>query len=160
MINNIETSKRYNNNFSLVLIDIDFFKKFNDTYGHQAGDSVLRQVSALLKKTVRASDIVCRYGGEEMSIILPNTNLDEAYITAQKICAKIAEKPFRIAEGVDKHVTISIGVATYPLHGTVAAEMIEFSDQGLYSAKENGRNRVGEIKGYTPKEPSELPKGV
>jgi diguanylate cyclase (GGDEF)-like protein len=146
MMGNIETCKRYNSNFSLLLIDIDFFKKFNDSYGHQSGDAVLRQVAALLKKSVRSSDVVCRYGGEEMTIILTNTSIDEAFVTAQKICAKVAEKPFKLSEDIEKHVTISIGVATYPLHGETPAEIIEFADQGLYSAKENGRNQVGEIK--------------
>ena len=74
MINNLNNFKRYNTVFSLILIDIDFFKKFNDTYGHQSGDCVLKQVANILKRNSRTSDIVCRYGGEEMSIILTNTN--------------------------------------------------------------------------------------
>lgn len=156
MSNNIDSCKRYKNNFSLLLIDIDFFKKFNDTYGHQAGDAVLKQVAALLKKSVRSSDLVARYGGEEMAIVLPNTGLDEAYITAQKICQIIAEKPFHLGEGIQKHVTISLGVSTYPLHGETTTELIEFSDQGLYAAKENGRNQVGGIKGYTPPSKEEV----
>ncbi|MFA6989558.1 MAG: diguanylate cyclase [Candidatus Gastranaerophilaceae bacterium] len=150
MASHIETCKRYNSNFSLLLIDIDFFKKFNDTYGHQAGDAVLRQVATMLKKAVRSSDVVCRYGGEEMTIILTNTGLDEAITTAQKICEKVAEKPFRLSESVEKHVTISIGVATYPLNGETPAEIIEFADQGLYLAKENGRNQVGQVKEVKP----------
>ena len=82
----LDTAKRYNSNVSLILIDIDFFKKFNDKFGHQVGDDVLRKIAGILKKSVRASDIVARYGGEEMAIILPNTNLEEAIITANKIC--------------------------------------------------------------------------
>jgi len=152
----IENSKRYNTHFSLLLIDIDFFKKFNDTYGHQAGDAVLRQVAQLLKKNVRATDIVARYGGEEMAIILTNTNIDEAYFTANKICKAVAEKPFRLSETVEKHVTISIGVATYPQHATTSSELIEFADQGLYAAKEGGRNQVGKIKDYNPDQSSAI----
>ncbi len=143
MIMQIENCKRYNSHFSLILIDIDFFKKFNDTYGHQSGDAVLKQVAQTLKKNVRATDIVCRYGGEEMSIILSNTDKDEAIITAQKICQAVAHKPFKLSGDQESTVTISLGVATYPQDGSKPSELIEHSDKGLYLAKENGRNRVG-----------------
>jgi diguanylate cyclase (GGDEF)-like protein len=143
MILNAETAKRYNSEFSLILIDIDFFKKFNDNYGHQAGDAVLKQVAQLLKKNVRSTDIVCRYGGEEMAIILSNTNNEEAVTTAQKICELVAQKPFRLSNDLEKNVTISLGVATYPKNGTTPQEMIKYSDKCLYKAKKDGRNRVG-----------------
>ena len=139
----METAKRYGNNVSLIIVDIDFFKKFNDTYGHQAGDAVLRQVAQVLKKNVRTSDVVCRYGGEEMSIILPNTNYKEARINAERICKAVAEKPFKLNATDESHVTISLGVATFPEHGTEPKNLIETADQGLYRAKENGRNQVG-----------------
>jgi len=145
LANAIERSKRYNTNISLLLIDIDFFKKFNDTYGHQAGDAVLRQVADTLKKTVRSSDLVARYGGEEMTVVLDNTDIEEAVIIANKICNTVAEKPFRLSEMVERNVTISIGVATFPQHGEISAELIEFADKGLYRAKENGRNQVGTL---------------
>ena len=139
----VETCKRYNSHFSLILIDIDFFKKFNDVYGHQSGDAVLRQVATKLKKNVRATDIVCRYGGEEMTIVLPNTDRDEAIITAQKLCQLIAEKPFKLVNDQESNVTISLGVSTYPQNGETPSELIAYADERLYSAKENGRNRVG-----------------
>lgn len=142
MIVQVANCKRYNSSFSLILIDIDFFKKFNDTYGHQSGDAVLKQVAQKLKKNVRATDFVCRYGGEEMSIILPNTDKDEAVITAEKICQLIAEKPFKLANNQESNVTISVGVATYPQNGETPAKLIEYSDKCLYVAKENGRNQV------------------
>jgi len=145
LANSIERTKRYNSHISLLLIDIDFFKKFNDTYGHQAGDAVLRQVADTLKKTVRSSDLVARYGGEEMTIVLDNTDIEEAVTTANKICNAVAEKAFRLSETVERNVTISIGVATFPQHGKLPAELIEFADKGLYRAKENGRNQVGTI---------------
>lgn len=141
----IENSKRYESKFSLLLIDIDFFKKFNDNYGHQAGDAVLKQVAELLKKSVRATDIVARYGGEEMAIILPNTDFEQASITAQKICDKVATTPFYLNAKTTKSVTISLGVATYPEHAESSADLIEYADKGLYAAKENGRNQVGKI---------------
>lgn len=141
----IADCRRYDRHFSLIMIDIDFFKKFNDTYGHQAGDAVLRGVAHTLKKCVRSSDIVCRYGGEEMVIILKDTGFDEATAIAEKICKTIASKPFRIAPNTDKQVTISLGVATFPECGVEPQEMIEFADKGLYAAKENGRNQVGKV---------------
>ena len=106
----VEQSKRYNTSFSLIIIDIDFFKKFNDTFGHQSGDAVLREVAQTLKRNVRATDIVCRYGGEEMSIILPNTPKEEAFSTAQKICDRVASKKFKLFSGKETNVTISLGV--------------------------------------------------
>ena len=138
----VEQSKRYNTNFSLIIIDIDFFKKFNDTFGHQSGDAVLRQVAQTLKKNVRATDVVCRYGGEEMSIILPNTSKEEAMTTAQKICNRVAEKKFKLAADKEANVTISLGVSTYPADGESAVEIIEAADKCLYEAKNNGRNQV------------------
>ncbi|MCR4880960.1 MAG: diguanylate cyclase [bacterium] len=145
MLAQVDTSKRYNLNFSLILIDIDFFKKFNDKFGHQVGDDVLRKIAGILKKSVRASDIVARYGGEEMAIILPNTGLEDAITTANKICHAVAENPFKLMGGIECRVTISLGVATYPIHGKVPQDLIEASDKGLYDAKENGRNQVGKV---------------
>ena len=138
----VEQAKRYSSNFSLIIIDIDFFKKFNDTFGHQSGDAVLRQVAQTLKKNVRATDIVCRYGGEEMSIILPNTGKDEAFSTAQKICERVASKKFKLTGDKETHVTISLGVATFPFDGDSAPAIIESADKKLYTAKNNGRNQV------------------
>ena len=138
----VEQAKRYSTNFSLIIIDIDFFKKFNDTFGHQSGDAVLRQVAQTLKKNVRSTDIVCRYGGEEMSIILPNTIKDEAFTTAQKICNRVAEKKFKLIGDKETGVTISLGVATFPFDGDSAQKIIEAADKKLYEAKNNGRNQV------------------
>lgn len=141
----VEQSKRYNSNFSLIIIDIDYFKRFNDTFGHQSGDAVLRQVAFTLKKNVRATDIVCRYGGEEMSIILPNTGKDEAFSTAEKICRRVAEKKFKLSGDKESNVTISLGVATFPFDGEEASSIIDTADKRLYNAKHNGRNQVGQI---------------
>lgn len=140
----VENSKRYNNEFSMIILDIDFFKKFNDTYGHQSGDAVLRQVAQTLKKNIRATDIACRYGGEEMSIILPNTGKDIAHSTAEKICQRVSANKFKLPAGKEVTVTISLGVSTFPHDGQTPAELIEAADKRLYNAKSNGRNRVGE----------------
>ena len=143
--NQVEIAKRYNQTFSLIIIDIDFFKKFNDTYGHQAGDAVLKQVAQTLKKNSRTTDVVCRYGGEEMSIILPNTSLEEALLSANRFNKAVEEKEFYINSNTTSKVTISVGVATFPQDAETAQELIEKADKGLYYAKEHGRNQVGKI---------------
>ena len=139
----IDIARRYNQAISLIIIDIDFFKKFNDTYGHQAGDAVLRQVAKILKNNSRATDYVCRYGGEEMTIILPNTSAEDALFNANRICKAVAETPFHLTP-VDKvNVTISLGVSTFPDNAQTPQDLIEWADKGLYYAKEHGRNQVG-----------------
>lgn len=143
---NIEYSKRYGQMFSLILIDIDNFKKFNDNYGHQSGDAVLRQVAILLKNAVRKADIVCRYGGEEIVIILPSTDNANAYILAEKLCKLVSNKIFELKDNVKTNVTISIGVATYPDNAELAVDLVEYADKSLYVAKSNGRNQVGKLK--------------
>ena len=142
LLNQINHSKRYGNPVSLIIIDIDFFKKFNDTYGHQSGDAVLRQVAFTLKKNVRATDIVCRYGGEEMSIILPNTKYEEAVNIAQKLCQMVASRKFKLTHSRESNVTISLGVSSIESDGETPAQIIDSADKRLYNAKENGRNRV------------------
>ncbi|MCI5888978.1 MAG: CHASE2 domain-containing protein, partial [Brachyspira sp.] len=122
---NVENSKRYGNEFSMIILDIDFFKKFNDTYGHQSGDAVLRQVAQTLKRSVRATDIACRYGGEEMSIILPNTGKNVAHSTAEKICERVSSNKFKLQGDKEVSVTISLGVSTYPQDGQTPSELIE-----------------------------------
>jgi diguanylate cyclase (GGDEF)-like protein len=144
--NQIEIAKRYNQTFSLIIIDIDFFKKFNDTYGHQAGDAVLRQVAQTLKKNSRSTDYVCRYGGEEMSIILPNTNAQDALFNANRIRQAIESKTFHLNATTTGNVTISVGVATFPDNAGTPQDLIEHADKGLYYAKEHGRNQVGVVK--------------
>ena len=139
----IDSSKRYEQKFSLIILDIDFFKKFNDKYGHQVGDEVLRTVSKILRKNTRTTDYVCRYGGEEMSIILPQTSKKEALVNAQRICDAVAQTPLKISNNEEVKITISLGVSTFPENGETPQKLIEYADQALYSAKENGRNQVG-----------------
>ena len=142
----LANASRKEDRVSLCLIDIDFFKKFNDTYGHRAGDAVLIQVAQTLEANVRKSDLVARYGGEEMCVLLNNTAVDAAVQVAQKLVDAIAEKVFLIDDGKKKvNVTISIGVATYPIHAKTVPDLIEFADKGLYRAKEGGRNQVGAL---------------
>ena len=135
-------ARRYQRPFSLLLFDIDHFKKFNDTHGHQTGDMVLKQFAKILQRGTRAADICCRYGGEEMAIILPETALDEATILANKLCVAVRNNVFTGSSGQDLSVTTSIGVAEFaPAYETVQS-MVEAVDAMLYQAKKLGRNRV------------------
>lgn len=143
MTSALEHSKRYETEFSLIIIDIDYFKKFNDNFGHQCGDRVLRLVAQTIKRNVRATDIVCRYGGEEMSIILPNIGYEDALFTAQKLCKMVAAQEVRTNNDKTTNVTISLGVATYPKDAQTTQDLIKIADENLYKAKENGRNQVG-----------------
>jgi diguanylate cyclase (GGDEF)-like protein/PAS domain S-box-containing protein len=143
-------SMREHAELSLILIDIDYFKQFNDRYGHLAGDECLKQVAGVLKKTVqRAGDLAARYGGEEFACILPRTEQKRAGIVAQKIADEIAGLRIRHeGSAVADHVTISIGLATLvPERGQEYSDLIRMADQNLYSAKQRGRNRVAALPG-------------
>lgn len=135
-------ARRYNRAFSIMLFDIDHFKKFNDTHGHQTGDVVLQQFARLLEKSTRNSDICCRYGGEEMTVILPETGLQEAALLANKLCAQIRDHTFHGAADQPLSVTSSIGVAEYTRTRKGPEAIVEAADAALYRAKELGRNRV------------------
>ena len=130
-------SLRYNRTLTLIMIDIDHFKKFNDTYGHQKGDSVLRTVGAIMKENCRSSDIVCRYGGEEMVILLPEQNISHGLETAEKLRIKLAVEAKEI-EGVE--ITASFGVSSTDEETKTGVQLIRYSDKALYLAKESGRN--------------------
>jgi diguanylate cyclase (GGDEF)-like protein len=126
-----------------MMMDIDHFKKFNDTYGHAVGDEVLRHVAALVKNNVRQEvDIPARYGGEEIVVLLPETDTVGASIFAERI-RKAVDEALLSAEGHDGlHVTISIGIATFPTHADNSLKLMEYADQALYASKRGGRNRV------------------
>ena len=126
--------------FSLLIFDVDHFKKFNDTHGHQAGDEVLRNVGHTLTETVKTTDIPCRYGGEEFALILPNTRIDSARIAAERVRKAIESMDVEF-EGQTLHVTASIGVAEM-LSGEDDTKLIRRSDDGVYAAKEAGRNQT------------------
>ncbi len=137
-----EEARRHDQELSLMLIDIDHFKRFNDTYGHQVGDMVLAEVAAIFKRTARASDVVARYGGEEFVMILPETNLQGAAAFADRV-RHLVESHAVKSRGGDLKVAVSIGVASLKAHSPTAKdELIRFADLSLYRAKDNGRNRV------------------
>lgn len=138
--NEFNRMQRIPDPLSLLLIDIDFFKKVNDTYGHPAGDEVLRGVAGVIRETIRNVDIPARYGGEEFAAILPGTNHEGAQKMAERLRNAIAGKVFTI-DGKELRVTVSIGAATSPHDTGNRDELIEKTDQALYHAKRNGRNR-------------------
>jgi diguanylate cyclase len=129
--------------FTLMLTDIDHFKKFNDTFGHQTGDQVLRLVALAVKQNVKGQDIACRYGGEEFAVILPRTLLKPALTVAEHIReAVMAKELVKRSTGENLgRITISIGVSSWQ-EGDTAQSMIERADSALYFAKRSGRNRV------------------
>ncbi|MNL29405.1 Response regulator PleD [compost metagenome] len=142
----MQRSQRYGHQLSLIILDIDFFKAANDVLGHLGGDTVLKQLAALLKDKVRKVDIVARYGGEEFAIILPETGYDSGMHVAERIRGWIEEYPFTDQEKLPHRViTASLGVATYPVHAGTMDELIHTADEALYQAKQAGRNRVGRI---------------
>lgn len=142
MAEEFNQSQRYRRTFSLMLFDIDHFKRFNDTHGHQTGDRVLQQFADLLRASTRRADISCRYGGEEMAVILPETRLADAAVLAEKLCALIRDHPFRGTDGAQLHVTSSIGVSEFRETMKDPAEMVRAADEALYRAKNAGRDRV------------------
>lgn len=138
-------SLRVEKPLSLIMLDLDFFKKFNDTYGHVQGDECLREVAITLKETVnRATDVVARYGGEEFAIILPDTNIEGAKIIAEKVRKRIEGlKIPHLTSDISEYVTISIGVTSMiPRSELEPLYLVNGADQMLYQAKQNGRNRV------------------
>ncbi|MBW4623016.1 MAG: diguanylate cyclase [Cyanosarcina radialis HA8281-LM2] len=144
----LERSERYQHPCSLIMMDIDYFKKLNDTHGHQAGDEALRVVATLLKQEVRPTDRVARYGGEEFAVILPETTGEQALGVAQRLRETIAIASIPISEGMIIKVTVSMGVATFPTDATSEEALLSLADRSLYSAKKSGRNRV--VKSLTP----------
>jgi diguanylate cyclase (GGDEF)-like protein len=139
----IRRSQRYGKRFSLILVDADHFKRVNDTWGHATGDMVLQEISRRLIENLRETELVFRYGGEEFLVILPETPLQQATVTAQRLRDAMQGRPFYTPDGaITFYVTISAGVAEYPTHGPDKATLLAAADHALYLAKERGRNRV------------------
>lgn len=136
-------SKRYEHDFCLMIIDIDLFKRINDTYGHQEGDKVLQEMADRLRENVRVTDAVFRYGGEELAVILPETDLGAAMEQAKRINKAIGDRAFTLNRGQSvESITVSIGVAAYPDNASGVQTLIHAADAALYKAKNTGRNRV------------------
>jgi len=135
----LERARRYNGSLAVIMVDIDHFKRLNDEFGHLLGDEVLRQVSSVFSQQLRKVDVVCRYGGEEFALLLPQTTMEQALGVADKLRREIAAWQF---PGVPRPVTISAGTAAFPIHGTTRDEVVKAADAALYAAKQAGRNCV------------------
>jgi two-component system, cell cycle response regulator len=149
----VERSQRSGLPLSLLMLDVDHFKQFNDTFGHPAGDEVLRQLARVLTDTRRANDVVARYGGEEFAVILVDTAKFTAAKVAERVRERIAAHDFSDAAQRPGKISVSLGVATFPEDGTDAEALVRSADTALYAAKRAGRNRVvlyTEALGVTP----------
>ena len=133
---------RYGHPISFFMVDIDYFKRVNDQYGHQAGDKVLRTLAHTINGTVRNTDYAARYGGEEFVVILPETAVSMAVIIAERLRKAVANLAIEIDGSETLKVTISVGVSAYPENGRTRTDLIKVADSALYTAKEKGRNRV------------------
>ena len=139
----VERAKVMHMPLSLIMLDMDFFKVYNDNFGHQEGDKILVEISKITKDYSRKMDYVCRYGGEEFSIILPQTNKKEAYFIAERLREIILSHNFPHGETQpNKQITVSLGVATYPEDGQTKSELLACADKLMYKAKETGKNKT------------------
>ncbi len=139
----IEAALKDNQPLSLLMIDVDDFKRLNDTYGHYNGDIVLKEIAQILKGCSREDNYACRYGGEEFAIILPQIPRAQGLVIAERICKKVADHPIQLASPEEKlHVTVSIGIATVPDEAHTKATLIAKADKAMYVAKFSGKNRI------------------
>jgi len=139
----LEKAKATATNLSLIMLDLDDFKIYNDSLGHQAGDNILKEVALLVKNQSRKMDYVCRYGGEEFAVILPYTDKKEAYLIAERLRENIAKHPFIHQEILpNKVLTASLGLTAYPNDGTTTSDLLSYADKALYEAKAKGKNNT------------------
>ncbi len=149
----IERAKRYKRNLALLMMDIDFFKKFNDTYGHLTGDDALKKISCIMLENLRNIDFAARYGGEEFAIILVESTYEGAIITAERIRSEISTANFSTPQG-KRHLTVSVGLSYFPEDGNDRIAIIGAADKALYLAKRSGRNMVKTFKELGSKLPA------
>ena len=135
-------ARRYHHGLSVMMADLDHFKRVNDEYGHPAGDAVLRGVSEILRQTLRASDVAGRYGGEEILVVLPHTDVDGAKQLAERWREAVAHATFDSPDGREVEVTVSIGVASFDAEHASPEDLVTAADEALYAAKHGGRDRV------------------
>lgn len=138
----LRRADRNNHSVGIMMIDVDRFKNFNDTYGHKAGDAVLRELGVFLTNNIRGGDIACRYGGEELTLILPEANLQQTRERAEEIRQGIKHLKIDLDSQSLGVITVSIGVASFPEHGSTSTDTIQAADRALYRAKKSGRDRV------------------
>jgi diguanylate cyclase (GGDEF)-like protein len=137
----LQRSRKFNYKFSCLMIDIDYFKDYNDRYGHIVGDAILKELAKTIQENIRQIDLMGRYGGEEFSLILSETDKEAVRFAAERIRQAIEDKRFR-AYDEELKITVSIGISTFPFDGKDIKTLIDRADSALYRAKETGRNRV------------------
>lgn len=144
-------SRRYHHSVALIMIDLDDFKRYNDRYGHPAGDRLLRELADVMRAEVRPTDSLVRYGGEEFAVILPETGVEGAVEVAERLRRRVAAHRFPVGDGGELagHVTVSLGVAVFPLHAGTAQDLLKAADQALLLAKQ-GKNRVCRYDQFCP----------
>jgi diguanylate cyclase (GGDEF)-like protein len=152
-------ARRYGKKLSLILCDIDHFKSVNDTYGHPAGDVVLRGVARTLLKEARATDVVARHGGEEFAVVMPETDAAGALVIAERIRERVKALVFETGQG-KLSVTLSLGVASFPQDAAAKAELVERADACLYHAKRHGRDRSVSASSLRAAAPVTLPRAA
>jgi len=139
----LKRANRYSEPLSCLMIDIDNFKCINDHFDHQFGDRILKRISEALKSPLRASDILARYGGDEFSILLPNTDYDGTHVISKKIMERVRSLDFETKRACQPTVTISLGVSSYPIDRiNESSQLVEYADTALYEAKARGKDRI------------------
>lgn len=138
----LERAKRNSSPLSLVMVDVDHFKRFNDTFGHEAGDAVLRELGQLLQKSIRGSDFACRYGGEELTFVMPGASLEVTVARAEQLRQRVKQLRLDYRGQSLGAISLSLGVASFPMHGLTGDEVLRAADSALYVAKKTGRDRV------------------
>jgi diguanylate cyclase (GGDEF)-like protein len=145
VVEEIKRSTRHGFGMSFMMLDVDNFKTYNDTFGHPAGDEALKMVATVIRETLRAADVAARFGGEEFSILLPQTTAEEAIAIAERIRHNLEHHDFP-----HRQVTASIGVASCSAELCISADLVAAADRALYEAKRRGRNRVQEFEEMAP----------
>jgi diguanylate cyclase (GGDEF)-like protein len=138
----LQLASRRKQSIALLFLDLDHFKRFNDTFGHDAGDTVLQSLADLFRNFFRSTDLCCRYGGEEFAIVLPDSSSRQAAIRADLLRSEVKNLRLQYKNQVLGQITLSIGIAAFPEHGSMAVELLTIADQCLYESKARGRDTV------------------
>jgi diguanylate cyclase (GGDEF)-like protein len=138
----IQQSIRHSHPLSIIMVDADNLKSINDAFGHDAGDKLLKHLIEKFADELRLSDVLARYGGDEFTVLLPETDLSGAIDVAERMRTSVEDSRFRVRGGIELTTSISLGIARYPEHGSNSDVIVEKADRALYRAKREGRNRI------------------